>query len=45
MARFVIGIEPIAGADLETLITWYGPTLQRYLTGSLLGDAPESDAS
>lgn len=39
MARFVIGIEPIASADLDALVAWYGPTLQRYLTGPLMGDA------
>jgi hypothetical protein len=38
MARYVIGVEPIASADLETLVGCYAPTLQRYLTGSLPGD-------
>jgi AcrR family transcriptional regulator len=40
LARFVLSIEPIASADLETLVAWYGPTLQRYLTEPLLRDAP-----
>jgi hypothetical protein len=39
LARFVLSVEPIASADLDTLVAWYGPTLQRYLTGPLLGDA------
>ena len=38
LARFVIRVEPIASADLDTLASWYGPTLQRYLTGPLVGD-------
>jgi len=38
MARFIIRMEPIAGADRETLIAAYAPTIQRYLTGSLPGD-------
>lgn len=32
MARYVIGVEPIASADTETLVAHLGPTLQRYLT-------------
>ena len=27
--------EPIA-ADIDSLVAWYAPTLQRYLTGPLL---------
>ncbi len=42
MARFVIRIEPIASADPETLIACYAPTFQRYLAGSLPGDAEGS---
>jgi AcrR family transcriptional regulator len=38
LARFVIGVEPIASADIETLVACYAPTLQRYLTGPLPGD-------
>jgi hypothetical protein len=38
MARYVVGVEPIASADLETLVGLYAPTLQRYLTGPLPGD-------
>jgi hypothetical protein len=38
MARYVVGVEPIASADLETLVGCYAPTLQRYLTGPLPGD-------
>ena len=37
MARFVIRIEPIASAPVERLASWYGPTLQRYLTEPLFG--------
>lgn len=35
MARYVIRLEPIATADVETLVAAIGPTLQRYLTGDL----------
>jgi AcrR family transcriptional regulator len=35
MARYVIRIEPIASAPVEAVAGWYGPTLQRYLTGPL----------
>jgi len=38
LARFVIRVEPIAGADVETLVACYAPTLQRYFTGPLPGD-------
>ena len=38
MARFVVRFEPIAGADLEDVVAWYAPTLQRYLAGPLPGD-------
>lgn len=39
LARFVVHLEPIASADIETLVGWYGPTLQRYLTEPLPGDS------
>lgn len=32
MARFVIGVEPVASADTETLVAYLGPTLQGYLS-------------
>jgi AcrR family transcriptional regulator len=35
MARYVVGVEPIATADRETLVAALGPTLQRYLTGDV----------
>ncbi|MFC9436194.1 TetR family transcriptional regulator [Nocardia sp. NPDC057030] len=35
MARKVIGIEPMASTEAETLITAIAPTLQRYLTGEI----------
>lgn len=33
MARFVVGLEPLASASDEDLVALVGPTLQRYLTG------------
>ncbi len=38
MARHVVRLEPLASADPESLIAWYAPTLDRYLTGPLAGD-------
>jgi AcrR family transcriptional regulator len=35
LARLVLGLEPIASATIEELVAWYGPTVQRYLTGPL----------
>jgi AcrR family transcriptional regulator len=38
MARYVVHLEPIASADIDLLVAWYAPTLQRYLTQPLPGD-------
>ncbi len=35
MARYVIGIEPLASADVDTVVAAVAPTVQRYLTGPL----------
>jgi AcrR family transcriptional regulator len=35
MARYVVGIEPLASAEPETLVAALAPTVQRYLTGDL----------
>ncbi len=35
MARYVIRIEPLASADVETVVAAVAPTIQRYLAGSL----------
>jgi len=35
MARFVLGVEPIASAEVATLVACFAPTLDRYLTGPL----------
>jgi len=32
--RYVVQVEPLASAPVETLVALLGPTLQRYLTGS-----------
>ncbi|OBA83778.1 TetR family transcriptional regulator [Mycolicibacterium elephantis] len=34
-ARYQLRIEPIASVDVDTLVAWIGPTVQRYLTGSI----------
>lgn len=40
MARKIMGIEPVASMPLPELAAAVGPTLQRYLTGDLTGEAP-----
>jgi len=35
LTRYVIGLEPLAEADLDMLVASIGPTLDRYLTGDL----------
>ena len=39
MARSVLRLEPVASADLESVIAWYAPVLQRCLVCPLPGDA------
>jgi len=38
MARYIVGVEPVAHCDPETLVAAVGPTLQRYLTGDVALD-------
>lgn len=40
VARYIIGLEPLASLPAEQIVTMIGPTLQRYLTG----DLPEEPA-
>jgi AcrR family transcriptional regulator len=40
MARYVVGVEPLASAQRETIIRTIGPTIQRYLAGDL--DRPDA---
>ncbi|HVV08722.1 TetR/AcrR family transcriptional regulator [Amycolatopsis sp.] len=35
MVRYVAEFEPLASADVETVVATAGPTMQRYLTGDL----------
>ncbi len=40
MARYVVGVEPLASAPRESVVRAIGPTIQRYLTGDLgVGDS------
>ena len=32
LLRYVLELEPVASAEIDELVAWYGPTLQRYLT-------------
>ncbi len=32
MVRYIVGVEPLASADSETVVAWIAPTLQRYLS-------------
>ncbi|HYS39294.1 MAG TPA: TetR/AcrR family transcriptional regulator, partial [Pseudonocardiaceae bacterium] len=38
LVRYVLKLEPVASADVDTVVTMVGPNLQRYLTGNL--DSP-----
>jgi AcrR family transcriptional regulator len=38
LVRYVLKLEPVASADVDTVVTMVGPNLQRYLTGDL--DSP-----
>jgi AcrR family transcriptional regulator len=38
MARYVVGVEPIASADPEVLVRALAPTFQRYLSHAVSGD-------
>ena len=38
LARFVVRMEPIASAGIESIVAWYAPTIQHHLTGPLPGD-------
>ena len=35
LTRYVLGLEPLAAADLDRLVAAVGPTVDRYLTGDL----------
>jgi AcrR family transcriptional regulator len=35
LARFVVGVEPLASAERQAVIRTVGPTIQRYLVGDL----------
>src|SRR3954468_6841352 len=35
VARYVVGVPPLATIDRETVVACVGPTIQRYLTGAL----------
>jgi AcrR family transcriptional regulator len=35
MVRYVAKFDPVSTADIETVVTAIGPTIQRYLTGSI----------
>jgi hypothetical protein len=37
LVRYVLKVEPVASADIDTMVTMVGPNLQRYLTGNLDG--------
>jgi AcrR family transcriptional regulator len=38
MARYVVRLEPIANADVDSLVAWYAPALQWCLAEALPGD-------
>jgi len=40
MLRFVLRVEPVASADIETLVRMLSPAIQHYLTGELATATP-----
>ena len=38
VARYMVRLEPIASANVESIVAWYAPNIQRYLTEPLPGD-------
>ena len=40
LARYLLKVEPLASADIDTVVATVGPTVQRYLTGPLALDRP-----
>lgn len=40
MARYIVGVEPLASAPPETVALAVGPTIQRYLEGDLGAEEP-----
>jgi hypothetical protein len=42
LLRYILHIEPVASADIETLVHMIGPAIGRYLTGELRpsGESP-----
>jgi AcrR family transcriptional regulator len=46
IARYVVRLEPVASAPMDEVVAAVAPTLQRYLTGDVAGDAaPGVDAA
>jgi AcrR family transcriptional regulator len=43
MARFVVRMPPVDGADVESIVSWYGPTLNRYLAEDGLDETVTKD--
>ena len=37
MVRYIVGVEPLASAPVETVVAAIAPTLQRYFTGPIQG--------
>jgi hypothetical protein len=35
MGRYIVGLEPLASADVEEVVSVVAPTVRRYLTGGL----------
>jgi hypothetical protein len=40
LARYVVGVEPLASAPTETVAAAIGPTIQRYLVGEVSEAGP-----
>ena len=42
LMRFIVGMEPIASAEVDTLVAAVAPTIHRYLSGDLTAGGPET---
>jgi len=45
LTRYVLRFEPLASAPSEEVVAAIGPTMQRYLIGSIAGDATAADGT
>jgi AcrR family transcriptional regulator len=42
LVRYILCVEPLAGASIDAVVVAVGPTIQRYVTGQLEAPAPSA---